>query len=229
MNPAPVLVPTARPSLWLKLRNAFVTGLFLLAPLGVCVFVIKFLLDKIGTPASQLFFGWMEGNQPNSGLATIALSTLSIVIVVVFITALGYTSHYLLGRWLLRRFERLILHVPILSPIYRTTKQIVDTFHNQEKAGFDTVVMIQYPRAGLYSIGFITKRVEGEVHARTGEDFVNVFIPTTPLPTNGFLVVAQEKDLIRLEMSVADGMKLIISGGAIAPAYKKPLPGKIVS
>ena len=82
---------------------------------------------------------------------------------------------------------------------------------------------------GYIPSGLSLKRVEGEVHARTGEDFVNVFIPTTPLPTNGFLVVAQEKDLIRLEMTVADGMKLIISGGAIAPAYKKPLPGKTVS
>jgi len=79
--------------------------------------------------------------------------------------------------------------------------------------------VVEFPRTGLYSIGFITKTVEGEVRARTGDDFVNVFIPTTPLPTNGFLVVCREQDLIRLDMSVADGMKMIISGGAIVPPH----------
>jgi uncharacterized membrane protein len=123
---------------------------------------------------------------------------------------------------MLRRAEQLILRVPILGQVYRTTKQIVDTFHTQQQDGFDKVVMIEFPRPGLYSIGFVTKPVEGEVRARAGEEFVNVFIPTTPMPTNGFLVVSREKDLIRLDMSVGDGMKLIISGGAITPPYPAP-------
>jgi uncharacterized membrane protein len=143
--------------------------------------------------------------------------------VVVFVTTLGYASHYLFGRWLFRRMERLISHVPILNQVYRTTKQIVDTFQSQQREGFDKVVMIEFPRTGLYSIGFVTKHVEGEVRTRTGENFVNVFIPTTPIPTNGFLVICREQDLIRLDMSVADGMKLIISGGAIAPPYPAPV------
>lgn len=220
-TPSPRAAPP-RPSPWLKLRNAFVTGLFLLAPVGVCVFVIKFLLDNIGNPAGNVFFGWMSNGQRNLPLANVLLPFVAILIVVTLITALGYASHYFFGRWLLRRAEMLILRVPILNQVYRTTKQIVDTFHSQEKEGFDKVVLIEFPRAGVYTIGFITKTAEGEVRARTGGDFVNVFVPTTPMPTNGFLVICRESELIRLDMSVGDGMKLLISGGAIAPPYTAP-------
>jgi len=104
-----------------------------------------------------------------------------------------------------------------MGQVYRTTKQIIDTFHSQQTSGFDNVVMVEFPRAGLYSVGFVTKPVEGEVREKAGANFVNVFIPSTPLPTNGLLVICREDDLIRLDMSVADGMKLIISGGAIVP------------
>jgi len=217
---APANPPT--PSRWLRLRNAFVTGIFLLAPVGVCALVINFLIKNVGDPASQIFFGWVEGGPMVSPAGTFILSACSILIVAILVTALGYASHYLFGRWLLRLAERFILRVPIMSQVYQTSKQIVDTFHSQQKSGFDKVVMVQFPRVGLYSIGFITKPAEGEVREKTGEDFVNVFIPTTPLPTNGFLVVCREAELIRLDMSVADGMKLIISGGAIVPP-----PGKL--
>ncbi len=216
-----------RPSKWLKLRNAFITGLFLLAPVGVCVFVVTFLLQHIGDPASRLFFGWMNDDLPNSPLVKVVLAIVSIAIVVVCITMLGLASHYLFGRWLLRVAEKFIRHVPIFNQVYNTTKQIVNTFHSQQKEGFDKVVMVEFPRAGLYTIGFVTKAVEGEVRARTGDDYVNVFVPTTPMPTNGFLVICREKDLVRLDMSVGDGMKLIISGGAIAPPYVKPVTEKI--
>ena len=213
----------ARPPEWPKLRTAFITGLFLLAPIGVCVFVINLLIQNIGDPASNLFFGWMNNAQRDLPLANFVLSVVAILIVVALITALGYTSHYFFGRWLLGQAEMLILRVPILNQVYRTTKQIVDTFHSQQKEGFDKVVLIEFPREKVYTIGFITKAAEGEVRARTGEDFVNVFVPTTPMPTNGFLVICREKDLIRLDMSVGDGMKLIISGGAIAPPYAPKL------
>jgi len=216
----------ARPSEWPKLRTAFVTGLFLLAPVGVCLFVINFLLQNIGAPASNLFFGWMSAGQKNLPMANVVLSAVAIFIVVALIAGLGYTSHYFFGRWLLRQAELLILRVPILNQVYRTTKQIVDTFHSQQKEGFDKVVLIEFPREKVYTIGFITKAAEGEVRARTGDDFVNVFVPTTPMPTNGFLVICRERDLIRLDMSVGDGMKLIVSGGAIAPPYAPKLTQK---
>ncbi len=225
MNSVPTApTPLPAPSRWLQLRNAFVTGLFLVAPIGVCALVINFLIANVGNPASQIFFGWMEGGPAVSPFGHFVFSALSIFIVVILVTVLGYASHYLFGRWLLRRMELLILRVPIMSQVYRTSKQIVDTFHSQQTSGFDKVVMVEFPRVGLYSIGFITKPVEGEVRTQTGEDFVNVFIPTTPLPTNGFLVICREQELIRLDMSVTDGMKMIISGGAIVPTPASSTP-----
>jgi uncharacterized membrane protein len=218
MPPVPIANTSPPPSSrWLQLRNAFVTGLFLAAPVGVCALVINFLIKNVGDPASQVFFGWMEGGPAVSSLGKLVLSALSILIVAILVTVLGYASHYLFGRWLLRRMELLILRVPIMGQVYRTSKQIVDTFHSQQASGFDKVVMVEFPRTGLYSIGFVTKPVEGEVRTRLGEDFVNVFIPTTPLPTNGFLVICREQELIRLDISVTDAMKLIISGGVIVP------------
>jgi uncharacterized membrane protein len=214
--PAP---PPARASKWTSARNAFITGLLLLAPLGVCVFVVNILLERIGNPASKVFFGWFLNTSSTSDIVRFLLTVASVFIVVALITALGYASRYLLGRWLWRRMEALILHVPFFSQVYRTTKQIVDTFHSQQKAVFEKVVLVEFPRAGTYSVGFLSHRVGGEVRARTGEEYVNVFVPTTPNPTSGFLIVCPAKDLIELDMTVGDGMKLIISGGAISPAY----------
>jgi len=217
MLPTPVQLPPPPPSRVIALRNAFITGLFMIAPLGVSVYVVNFLLANIGNPASNIFFGWLKNDLPNSGLADYVMDVVSTLIVLVLITALGYLSKYFFGRWLLGHAEQLILRVPIVGLVYRTTKQIVDTFHGEKKAAFQKVVMIEFPRPGLYSVGFVTSEAAGEISRHAGENYVNVFIPTTPLPTNGFFVVCHAKDLIELDMSVGDALKLIISGGAVTP------------
>ena len=217
MPPPSVQLSPSPSSRFIAFRNAFITGLFLLAPLGVSVYVVNFLLFRIGNPASNIFFGWLKNDLSNSGLADYLINAVSTLIVVALITALGYLSNYFFGRWLLSRAELLILRVPIVGMVYRTTKQIVDTFHGQKKAAFQKVVMIEFPRPGLYSVGFVTSTAEGEIGRHAGEGYVNVFIPTTPLPTNGFFVICAAKDLIELDMSVGDALKLIISGGAVTP------------
>jgi len=201
------------------LRNAFFTGLILLAPLSVTVFVVNFLLTSIGDPASDVFFGWLKKEMSNSAFASYVLALISMVIVVVLITVLGYASHYLFGRWLFRRAEGIILRVPFVNIVYRTTKQIVETFRSQNKAMFQKVVMVEFPRKGAYTIGFLTNTTEGEIRTHTGQGFVNVFVPTTPVPTAGFLIMCPASDVIELEMSVPDAMKLIISGGVVVPPH----------
>jgi uncharacterized membrane protein len=101
--------------------------------------------------------------------------------------------------------------------VYRTAKQIVDTFSHQQKAVFQEVVLIEYPRKDCYVIGFLTSEAKGEPQAATGEAIVNIFVPTTPNPTSGFLLMLPKTDITPLNMSIADGMKLIISGGAVVP------------
>jgi uncharacterized membrane protein len=211
-------VPASAPPNRLRgLRNAFLTGLIILVPLGVSVFVVNFLLQAIGDPASSLFFPTFKGQLPKYALYLVNL--VSTLIVIVLITVLGYASQYLIGKWLLGHAEGVMLRVPFIGLVYRTTKQIVDTFRSQQKAVFQKVVLIEFPRKGTYGIGFITSTAQGELQLRTSQHVVNVFVPTTPNPTSGFLIVCPADELIELEMSVGDGMKLIISGGAVVPPF----------
>ena len=136
------------------------------------------------------------------------------------ITLLGYGSRFVLGRIILGGLERLFNRVPFINTVYRTVKQIVDTFGQQKKAVFQEVVLIEYPRKRCYDLGFLTSTAKGETQASTAEQIVNVFVPTTPNPTSGFLLMLPEEDVKRLQMSIADGMKLIISGGAVVPDPK---------
>jgi uncharacterized membrane protein len=117
--------------------------------------------------------------------------------------------------------EKLINHVPFVSTVYKTVKQVMKTFEASHKAVFSKAVLIEYPKKECYAIGFLSSEFEGEVQDKIGRTVVNVFVPTTPNPTSGFLLVVPKDKVIELEMSVADGMKLIISGGIVVPPYKK--------
>ena len=130
---------------------------------------------------------------------------------------LGYGSKLFIGRWILNRFEHLLDRVPFINTVYRTVKQIVDTFSKQQKAVFQEAVLLEYPRKRCYVLGFLTSEAKGETQKVTGEEILNIFVPTTPNPTSGFLLMVPKEDITRLNMSVTDGMKLIISGGAVVP------------
>ena len=203
-----------------SLRNAFITGIVVILPLGVTVIVINFLLVRLGNPASQFFFWYLDSEWRNLPAVKYALETISVFVVFLLITALGYGSRFVLGRIILRGLERLLDRVPFINTVYRTVKQIVDTFGQQKKAVFQEVVLIEYPRKRCYVLGFLTSTAMGETQTRTDEHIVNVFVPTTPNPTSGFLLMLPEEDIRRLQMSIADGMKLIISGGAVVPDPK---------
>ncbi|ADE54590.1 DUF502 domain-containing protein [Coraliomargarita akajimensis] len=200
-----------------SLRNAFITGLVVILPLGVTIIVINFLLEKLGTPMSNLIFGSIE--VPDNSPQDYLLKAVSVAIIFAIITFVGYGSRFVLGRMVLNAFERLLERVPFINTVYGTVKQIVTTFSKQEKAVFQEVVLLEYPRKKCYVIGFLTSEAQGETQAVTGDVIVNVFVPTTPNPTSGFLLMLPKEDLTRLEMSVADGMKVIISGGAVTPPH----------
>jgi uncharacterized membrane protein len=203
-----------------SLRNAFITGIVVILPLGVTFVLINLLLVKLGNPASQFFFWYLDSEWRNLPSVKFALEATSIFVVFSLITLLGYGSRFVLGRIILGGLERLLNRVPLINTIYRTVKQIVDTFGQQKKAIFQEVVLIEYPRKRCYAIGFLTSTAKGETQTSTDENIVNVFVPTTPNPTSGFLLMLPEEDIKRLQMSIADGMKLIISGGAVTPDPK---------
>jgi uncharacterized membrane protein len=203
-----------------SIRNAFFTGIIVLLPLGITLIVINFLLEKIGTPASKLFFWFLDPTWRSLPAIELLLNSISLLVVFSIITILGYSSRFFLGRWLFRCLEQLLNRVPLINTVYSTVKQIVDTFSQQKQSVFQEVVLIEYPRPGCYAIGFLTGDSKGEVQQATGNHIVNIFIPTTPNPTSGFLLMLPEPDIIRLKMSISDGMKLIISGGAVVPEQK---------
>lgn len=203
-----------------SLRNAFITGIVVILPLGVTFILINFLLDRLGNPASQFFFWYLDSEWRNLPAVKFALEATSVFVVFSLITVFGYGSRFVLGRIILVGLERLLDRVPFINTVYRTVKQIVDTFSQQEKAVFQEVVLIEYPRKRCYVLGFLTSTAKGEIQANTGEHIVNVFVPTTPNPTSGFLLMLPEEDIKQLQMSIADGMKLVISGGAVVPDPK---------
>lgn len=210
-----------------SLRNSFLAGVVVILPLGVTIIVINFLLDRLGTPASNFLFWYLDREWRKLPAVEFALEVISIVIVFLLITLLGYGSRFFVGRFIFTSMERLFDRVPLINTVYRTVKQIVDTFSQQKKAVFQEVVLVEYPRARSYAIGFLTSNARGETQAVTGEHIVNIFVPTTPNPTSGFLLMLPEEDIQRLTMSVSDGMKLIISGGAVVPPYEGAEPVKI--
>lgn len=200
-----------------SIRNAFITGIVVVLPLGVTIIVINFLLERLGNPASNFFFWFLDPSLRDVAAVQFGLEIISVVVVFLLITLLGYGSRFVFGRILLGGLEQLMNRVPLINTVYRTAKQIVDTFSQQKKAVFQEVVLIEYPRERCYALGFLTSTAKGETQDATGEHIVNIFVPTTPNPTSGFLLMLPETDIKRLKMSIPDGMKLIISGGALVP------------
>lgn len=196
-----------------QLRNAFIAGLVLLAPLGVTIFVINLLRDKVGAPVSRLLFNDIDG------WLSYLFDFVSIFIVILVITILGLLSKYFLGRFIVSVAERIINALPFVNSVYKTVKQIVETFSEQQKAVFQQVVLIEYPRKGVHVLGFLTSETKGEIQHKTDANLTNVFVPTTPNPTSGFLLMVPTDEVTLMEMTVADGMKLIVSGGAVTPQY----------
>ena len=203
------------------IKRSFFTGLVFALPICITIFVINLLLNYIGTPISHILFGWLDIRICTSFGMKFLLNTISIAVVVLLIIAIGMLSKFFLGKWAMRAIEKFIEHVPVVKNIYKTIKQIVETFGQNHKEVFSKTVLIEYPQKDSYAIAFLTSETEGEIQDRTGQTVVNVFVPTTPNPTSGFLLMIPKKKVTELDMSVADGMKLIISGGVVVPAYEK--------
>jgi len=205
-------------SLSRRFRNAFFTGLLVFLPLGTTIFVIDFLLDLFKAPALKLAYqlGLSEQNS-FFGLETL-LAGAGLVIGVILLTALGYFSKYLLGRFFINLTEKVLDKVPFINAVYRSVKQIVDTFGRENRAVFKEVCLVEYPRKDCFVLGFITADSSEHVTSKIGNGYIYVFVPTTPNPTSGFLLLVKEEEIQRLDVTVGDGMKMLISGGAVVPS-----------
>lgn len=199
-------------------RNAFLSGLLLLAPLVVTIWAFTYIIGMVGGSVRPLYNQYLPESLRSIPFLWDVLAT---VIVVILITLLGFVSRYFLGKYILGVGERFLQTIPGVNSVYGSVKQIVQTFSSQNRNIFSKVVLIEFPRRGLYAIAFLTNQTQGEPQARTKEEVWTVFVPTTPNPTSGFLIMVPHKDLVVLDMSVGDGMKFVISGGAVIPPWPR--------
>ena len=199
------------------LRKAFFSGSLVLLPLGITIFVVNFLLVNFGEPVGAVLIEFFKINIPDNLFFNLLVNIFSILVVFAILTLIGLLSRYFVGRWFINFSERIIVRVPFINAVYNTVKQVVDTFSKNNKAVFQKVVLVEYPRKGCFGVGFLTGEARGEVGEKIGENFLNVFIPTTPNPTSGFLILFPKEEVKILDMAVGDGMKFIISGGAVVP------------
>jgi uncharacterized membrane protein len=212
----PDLPPTSR---FAKLRNAFLSGLLLLTPITITWLVFSAIFNRVGGGFREYFFFFVPSELRDHDSLRLLWNVVATLIVIVLITLLGYISRYVLGQYFGSLAERFILTIPGVNGVYNTVKQIVDTFGTQNRNLFSKVVLVEFPRPGVRTIGFLTNRAQGEPSARTGVELLTVFVPTTPNPTGGYLMLFPKAEVIELDMSVGDGMKMIISGGGIVPAW----------
>ena len=192
----------------LKLRNYFFTGVIVLIPIGFTLYLSKFLLN-ISTKLVP------SGLNPNTYLPY-SIPGIEIILTIIFITIIGGLSLSFIGKKFLQLIDDLFKRIPILRTIYSAIGQMTDSFRNQEGIK-KSVVLIEYPRKGTWAVGFATKENQGEIKKKTETDLVNVFVPTTPNPTSGFLLMFPKNDLIYLDMSFEEASNFIVSSGTSNP------------
>jgi uncharacterized membrane protein len=209
-------------------RRNFFAGILVLIPLLGTVALFSWLFDKITGPG----YGWLLnrfGNQEHEILGPFLRENQFLFRFVVLFLMLGLTvlvgvlARNIAGRRIIRFGETFFENVPIVNRIYKTFKQISQAFLGQDKINFNRVVAVEYPRKGVYALGFVTSPGREDKRQKSAERLVTVLLPTTPNPTSGSLVILPEKETFQLDMTIEDALKVIISGGAVTPTNTKPL------
>ena len=195
-------------SLALVLRNYFITGVVVLIPIGFTLYLSKIL---IGLSSKVL----PENINPNNYLPY-AIPGIEIIISIIFITIVGGLSLSFLGKKILKLIDDLFKRIPFLRTVYSAILQMTETFSKKDNDQ-KSVVLIEYPRKGVWAVGFATKENTGEMATKTNQKLINVFVPTTPNPTSGFLLMFEKNDVIYLDMTFEEASKFIVSAGTTNP------------
>ena len=202
------MINKKKKSIALKLRNYFFTGVIVLIPIGFTLYLSKFLINLSANLVPS-------GLNPNTYLPY-SIPGIEIFLTIIFITIVGGLSLSFIGKKFLQFIDELFKRIPILRTIYSAIGQMTDSFRNQE-GNKKSVVLIEYPRKGSWAVGFATKENIGEIKSKTNKNLVNVFVPTTPNPTSGFLLMIPKEDLIYLDMTFEEASKFIVSAGTSIP------------
>tara|TARA_B100000795_G_scaffold118050_1_gene87827 strand:- start:303 stop:923 length:621 start_codon:yes stop_codon:yes gene_type:complete len=202
------IIKKKKKSIALRIRNYFFTGVIVLIPIGFTLYLSKFLINL----STNLV---PSGLNPNTYLPY-SIPGIEIALTIIFITIVGGLSLSFLGKKFLQIVDDLFKRIPILRTIYSALGQMTDSFRNQSE-NKKSVVLIEYPRKGTWAVGFATKENQGEIKNKTKKDLINVFVPTTPNPTSGFLLMFPKEDLIYLDMTFEEASKFIVSAGTSNP------------
>ncbi len=194
-----------RKSITLILRNYFITGVVVLIPIGFTLYLSKILIGL----SSKLI---PPNINPNNYLPY-SIPGIEIIISIIFITVVGGLSLSFLGKRILKLIDDLFRRIPVLRTIYSAILQMTETFSNKDGNDKKSVVLIEYPRKGVWAVGFATKENKGEMAKKTNQKLINVFVPTTPNPTSGFLLMFPIDDVIYLDMTFEEASKFIVSAG----------------
>ncbi|MDA1110169.1 MAG: DUF502 domain-containing protein [Nitrospinae bacterium] len=205
-----------------RIRNVFITGLLITLPVAITFFILKFLflnLDALSPVFTKLLI--TVGAPIPEGYR---IPFLGFAMTFLIILLAGMLTTNIFGKKLLYLGEAIVAKIPFVRSIYRGTKQVVVSFANADTDSFKKVVLIEFPRKGLHAIGFVTGETRGEVQEHTADQVINVFVPTTPNPTSGFLIFAPKDEVQEIAMSIEDGIKYVVSGGIVDNQIQDLLP-----
>ena len=221
-------IPT-RPSLMRAVRRYLVAGMLVWVPIGVTLLLVRFFMGIMEGLLRTFIPNPVEMEHMWLGIPGVAAAiSLLVTITVLVLTGLLVTN--LLGRQLIGLWERLLQRIPVVRSVYSGAKTFAETVLSRKGQAFKQVVLVEFPYPGTYTIGFLTAQAVAEVQARTGADVAVVYVPTAPLPTTGFVLMVPRAKLVRLDMSVDQAMKMIVTLGVVTPPWAmKPATSSLAS
>ncbi len=208
-----------------RLRAYFLAGVLITAPIFITFYLAWLFINFVDSKVTPLI---PSKYNPESYLP-FGMPGLGLIVLVVVLTMIGALTAGFVGRLYLRTSERLLNRMPVIRGVYGAIKQILETVLAQQSNAFRDAVLVEYPRRGIWAIAFITGTTKGEVQSLTEEECINIFLPTTPNPTSGFLLFVPKKELVPLSMTVEEAMKMVISGGIVTPLDRRPADQKAKS
>lgn len=200
-----------------RIRGYFLAGILVTAPLAITALLSWWIINFVDESITPLI---PDKYNPETYLP-FSLPGLGLLISFIVLTLIGALAAGLLGNWVIKTGERVLNRMPVIRSIYSAIKQIFETVLAQQSNAFREAVLVEYPRRGIWAVGFITGKTKGEVQNLTEEETVNIFLPTTPNPTSGFLLFVPKDDVVTLDMSVEEAVKMVISGGIVTPPDRR--------
>jgi uncharacterized membrane protein len=209
--------PRSRSHLAERLRAYFFAGILVTGPISLTLYLAWLFVDFIDSRVASLL---PEAWNPARYLP-VHVPGIGLIVVAVGLTLVGWLTAGYVGRSLLRIGDRILQRMPLIRGLYGAMKQIFETVLSKQSNTFREVVLVEWPRRGMWTIAFVTGRAEGEIRELVDDNIVNLYVPTTPNPTSGYLVHVPRRDVLQLSMTVEEGIKFIISGGIVTPTMRK--------